>query len=202
MVPSLRYPISICLILMVCPSFAQVSEAEGLAIQAALAKLNRFEVSFKQETYSDFFDPTLAEGTLKVARPGKMRMDYRVGERKALIWDGTTCYEYDSLADSESRTAQEEVKDQPLVRLLLYGDQVSHHFLVTRETVGPGSGKRYLLRPRDGAEYQITIEFDPTWTPTFLDIYFDDGEGTRLWFGDMNTDPKFGDDLFVVPPPG
>ena len=181
------------------PAMAQISQEKLTCLQRAIEELGSFETQFKQETYSDFFDPTLATGVLQVHRPGKMRMDYLEGERKHVIWDGTTCYERDEMADSESRTLQDEIKDEPLVRLLLYGEELQSFFMVRNgkslET------KSYQLTPRNGDAYTLYIELNNNCEPTFLDIQFEDGEGTRLWFREIKPKTEFPADTFVVPKP-
>ncbi len=193
-----RFCLLACVFLFTCSvSLAQVTPQKLACLTQALADLNRFETHFKQETYSDFFDPTLAMGLLKVARPGKMRMDYLEGERKSMIWDGETCYERDDMADTATRTPQEEIKDQPLVRLLLYGESLTTHFQVRN---GKSlEAKSYQLIPRGGGEYIIYIELDQQCRPMFLDIQFEDGEGTRFWFKDITKKDGFPDDTFVIP---
>jgi len=108
----------------------QTGTEDSRNVVAALKKLTRVQVDFRQETYSDFLDETFASGTLKIARPGKLRMTYTRGERKDFICDGETYYEKDVMADSESRVPFEDLKGEPLVRLLLFGDNPEQHFLI------------------------------------------------------------------------
>jgi len=167
---------------------------------AGLQRLDRFKAAFTQETYSEFFDETVASGTLMVNRPGKMRMDYQKGEQKLFIWDGETCYERDLMADIESWTPQEEVKDEPLVQILLYGSEVDRLFLIDRYR--RNDRDVYRLRPRDGEPYQIELMFDEDWRPTFLEVFGEDGEGTRVWLEEIELNPDFEPDLFEVPSKG
>ena len=163
----------------------------------ALSRLNRFQVHFRQETYSDFFDETLAEGTLWVARPGKMRMDYLKGEHKTIVWDGETCFEKDFLGDTETRAPQVEVRDEPLVQLLLYGSKVDEHFLVDR--VHEDDREVFRLRPRRGKGYHVEIVFTADWLPAFVEVIGEDGEGTRLWFDNYTLDPAIPLETFRIP---
>ncbi|CAM2008920.1 LolA family protein [Acanthopleuribacter pedis] len=176
---------------------AQVSPKKMQCLQQALSELNRFETEFKQETYSDFFDPTLATGMLKVERPGKMRMDYRQGERKHVIWDGVTCYERDEMADTETRTPQSDIQSQPLVRLLLYGEKLTTYFIVRNGN--SLDSKSYQLAPRGGGDYLIELELGADCRPKYLDILFEDGEGTRFWFKQIEKRDSFPATTFVVP---
>ena len=163
----------------------------------AFKKLDRFEVRFKQVTYSDFFDDSTSEGFLQVARPGKMRMEYQKGDRKTIIWDGVTAYEYDQLADEEARQSQDELKGEPLVRILLYGEELTRDFLIDR--IRDEAGDIFRLRPRDETQnYHIEMQFDENWMPREIEVFEDDG-GTRLSFKEINLKPAFSDSTFKTP---
>ncbi len=178
----------------------QLEPAVKAQVIGALRNLDRFEADFEQETYSDFFDETVATGVIKVDRPGKMRMEYRKGERKVFIWDGQTCYERDFMADTETRAPQEDVKQEPMVQILLYGSDVDRLFLIDRRQ--QGGQDIFRLRPRNGDSYQVEVMFDPSWLPVYLEVFGEDGDGTRIWLKNHRLDPVFSEDVFTPPPAG
>ena len=177
----------------------QLEPAETELLTRALAKLERFRVGFRQETYSDFFDETFASGTLSIQRPGRMRMEYEEGEEILRIWDGSTAYEHDRASGSESRLEQDELVDEPVVRLLLYGSEITRLFLLDRfERDGE---MIYRFRPRAGEEdYALEVRFDNHWLPREIEVISADGEGTRFTFSDYDLAPVFDATTFTVPP--
>ena len=189
--------------------FAAATLSRGIAAQLdpgvkakllqGFARLSRFQASFRQETYSDYFEDSRAEGEIRVARPGKLRLDYLKGDRKLVIWDGQTCYERDVLADTESRTDQEEVRQDPLVRLLLYGSDLERLFLIDRYR--RDETEVFRLRPRDRDDYALEVVFGEDWLPLQVEVLTEDGEGTRFFFSDYRLDPHFKDATFVIPEP-
>lgn len=167
-------------------------------ILSALSNMSRFQVHFRQETYSDFFDPTVAKGTLIIQRPGKMRMEYTKGEQRIIIWDGQTTYERDILADTEERLEQKEIKDEPLVRLLLYGDNLKNYFLMDRVKDQKGDDL-FRLRPRSHNDYIVEIRFDEAYHPIYINVLGEDGEGTRFWFDSFQAETEITADTFSIP---
>ena len=178
----------------------QVEPLTEAAVVEAFAKLSRFQVVFQQETYSDFFDETLASGVLSVSRPGKMRMAYQKGERKLIIWDGSVCYEYDALADVESRRDQKELSREPLVQLLLYGANLKDFFLIDR--FANGEQEIFRLRPHKEDGYHIEVVFNSLRLPVVVEVVGEDGEGTRFQFEEFQLDPDFDDFAFAIPEQG
>ena len=175
----------------------QVDPALKASVIDAMARLNQFQVEFRQETYSDFLDDTVASGILRIQRPGKMRMDYVKGEEKVFICDGVIWYERDIMADTVSRLDQSEFKKEPLVQLLLYGADLEKSFLLDR--IRDQAGDVYRLRPRDDPSYHIEVVFNEQWLPVNLEVVGADGEGSRFTFSNHQLHPQFNADLFVVP---
>lgn len=183
---------------LICMIAYQMEPSAKRAVIEAFRKLDRFEVRFEQEIYSDFFDPSRVEGYLLVERPGRMRMEYQKGDKKSFIWDGTTCYEKDMLADTETRTSQKDFLGEPLVQLLLYGSDVDSLFIIDREK--DEHGEVYRFQPRGSEPYQIRVIFDKNWLPKSLEIMGEDGEGSKIRFREFNLKPDFSSTAFVVPP--
>jgi len=177
----------------------QLDPAVAEAMTRALGDLQSFRVSFEQTTYSDFFDDTRAAGTISIDRPGRMRMVYSEGEEIVRIWDGTTAYEHDRAAANETRVPQEELSDEPIVRLLLYGSELTSLFLVDR--IKRDGADVFRFRPRDNDQgYFIEVRFDEQWLPRELEVIGEDGEGSRFRFIDYDLSPTFSPDTFAVPP--
>lgn len=163
----------------------------------SLARLNLFEVNFSQQTYSDFLEDTIAEGQLLIKRPGHMRMEYLKGDRKLLIWDGTTAYEKDHLADTESHQEFSKFRDEPLVQILLYGTNLLDHFLIDRIQVA--DREVFRLRPRNAGDYEVMLELDSQNLPSLLEVVGSDGEGTRFHFSRYNLKPNVSKETFQIP---
>lgn len=176
----------------------QVAAPNRAQVIEALRALQQIEVHFRQETYSDFLDETVAEGTLKIARPGKLRMTYTKGEQKEFVCDGKTYWEFDRLADSESRVPLSDLEHEPLVRLLLFGDNLEAHFKL--EHFRNARGAAWRLRPLKEEGYYLELNLDAQGRPSHLEVFGKDGEGTRFYFSQWNTRPKFAPNDFVVPP--
>lgn len=175
-----------------------LAEPNRARVIEALKALDRVQVDFHQETYSDFLDETAADGVLKIARPGKLHMRYTKGENKEFICDGIVYYEYDRLADSESRVPISDLESEPLVRLLLFGDNLERHFKL--EHTRDAKGDIWRLRPIKDSSYYLELSFDDQWLPRNLEVFGKDGEGTRFQFSHWVLKPSFDARTFVVPP--
>ena len=177
----------------------QVDIATRDAVVQSFARLDQFQVDFVQESFSDFFEDSVSHGRLLIQRPGKLRMEYTRGDEKLIVWDGETCYEHDRLADTETHTQQQDVADEPLVQLLLYGSNIVDLYLIDRLSFETGDVFRF--RPRQDEDYEIAVRFTSEWLPREVTVRNDDGEGTRFLFSDYKLNPGFPQDTFVVPPP-
>jgi outer membrane lipoprotein-sorting protein len=127
-----------------------------------------------------------------------MRMLYSRGERKLLIADGSTYFEHDLLADTEARTPREEYRDEPLIRLLLYGESPEQLFLLDRYR--QDDREIFRFRPRDRDDYHIELTLGEDGLPNFLEVISQDGEGTRFFFETFDLNAQFPDDHFTIPP--
>lgn len=161
----------------------------------ALERLDRFCVTFEQETYSDFFDETLASGELCVSRPGRMKMTYTQGENKLIVCDGEHYIETDFQAETVTRLEQTEIMDEPLIRIFLYGAQIQDFFLIDRFEDESGATV-FRFRPRDASPFVFEITFDPAWLPKAVHVYSEEGDGSRFTFGAFDLNPHFSEDFF------
>ena len=185
------------MLVLVILSLLQLNSESKKSIEDALAQLKQFQVSFVQETYSDFFDPTTARGVLEISRPGKMKMAYLQGDHILRIWDGNTVFERDLLAASETRQPQREMTEEPMVRLLLYGENIDAIFSMERD---PEKGPRaFRFHPRHSDDFVVEMVFDQQWLPTSLEVIGEDGDGTRFTFSEFNLQPQFTEETFRIP---
>lgn len=185
-------------LLILCLLNPQLGPENEARLMEGLKKLGTFKLHFEQETYSDFLDSTVAEGELIVARPGKMRMTYKKGDQKLIIWDGQSTYEKDFMADTESRQPIGDIRQEPLVQILLYGSNLKDFFLIDRIDVD--GTKVFRLRPREESDYHVILELDSKDLPSILEVAGADGEGTRFHFTDIQLNPDLAGDAFRIPP--
>lgn len=111
----------------------------------------RLEARFTQESESAVFGKLKRAGTLRLAKGGRLRVEYRQG--LLLVADGRQFYQY----DPQARTAQKAdlrgaAKDAPLLAVLLDPGTLEQVFKV-REEAG-----RVLLEPRKAGLPKVTVE--------------------------------------------
>lgn len=90
-------------------------------IQGYYAGTRKLSAEFNQEyTATTFGRKSLSGGRLLVAKPGKMRWDYKTPEKKYFISDGTTLWVYEEAA---KQAYQQSLSDQilPVAVTFLYG---------------------------------------------------------------------------------
>jgi len=162
----------------------------------AIAGLDQFCVTFQQLTYSDFFDDTRASGQLCVSRPGRLKMAYTKGEKRTILCDGEIYLERDHLAETESRMTLEEIADQPLIRVFLFGRRIDQYFTIER--FREEGQDVFRFRPRDSTELTFLLVFDDDWKPTRLEVQSPDGEGTQFRFGRFDPEPEFPEGFFDI----
>lgn len=167
---------------------------------ARLTKLERFQAQFEQETYSDFFDAVHAKGLIQIERPGHLRMEYREGENKTVICDGSTFYEFDADAETETRLAQGDFENEPLIRIFLYGQNIEEVFMIDR-VQDSEKGELFRFRPRGQDDYSFTLRFNEQGLPQEVTVENPDGEGTHFAFSQWDLKPSFKPDTFKIPAP-
>lgn len=178
---------------------AQLDPDIHAEILQGIASLKSFRVEFTQETYSDYFESTLAAGSLAIQRPGRMRLEYTRGERRLAICDGQVFTEYDYDAETLSQAQQEDLDTEPLVRIFLYGDDIEAFFLLDRYT-GDDGVEHYRMRPRNRTSYTLEVDFDSAWRPRVLHVIGEEGDGTLFTFSHYEMKPEFATDTFEMPP--
>jgi len=153
-----------------------------------------FSSHFEQVTESAFLEPTRSSGELQVFQPGKFRMTYLKGEEKFIVCDGKICFEQDLLAETKTRTPLKDIAEEPLARILIFGDQIQDFFLIDRI-----SEMTFRLRPRNEDAYHIEIVFAPHWQLRSIAYISNEGESTTLHLSNYQKVTDFPKNTFQVP---
>jgi outer membrane lipoprotein-sorting protein len=130
-----------------------LAAAETPAWWKAFTGAPRMEAGFRQESDSAVFGKLTRTGTLRLAKGGRLRVEYRKG--LLLVADGRTLVQY----DAEARTAQKvdlrsASKDAPLLVVLLDPGALDQVF-----TVKPGAtAEAFALEPRKPGLPRVTLE--------------------------------------------
>ncbi len=176
-------------------------------IQRYYGKRRDFSATFAQRyTYAALGRTEEKSGTVQVKRPGLLRWEYLVPDKKLLILDGKSFWQW--VPDDNQVTVKRD----------LHGEQLSAAFtflwgkgdLLTEFTPravslpdGLPSGDAIELVPKkDGGSVQ-KILFCVDKSGRVLASQVTDGQGNenRLVFGDAKIDQKLGDALFQFTPP-
>lgn len=132
---------------------AGLAAAEPPAWWKAFTALPRMEARFVQESESSVFGAIRRTGTLKLAKGGKLRVEYDKG--LVAVSDGRTLVQYDPGA----RTAQKvdlrgAAKETPLLWILADPGALDQVFTLQPGKV-PGS---FVLEPRKAGLPSVTLE--------------------------------------------
>jgi len=160
--------------------------------------LNAYETEFTQITESPFLETTRAKGSLSVQQPGKFKMVYVEGEEKLVVSDGELCREVDYLAETHSDTQVEEIRNEPLIRALVFGEDLRQHFLVDRIKTEDGT-ETFRLRPREDDSYHLEMRFQENWVPLSIEYISSEGEKTRFLFSAFSKEVSFPEGYFSIP---
>jgi outer membrane lipoprotein-sorting protein len=166
-----------------------------------LKRLECYQVAFSQVTESDFFDAVHAEGHMWVRRPGRLRMEYQKGERKLVLCDGHTFYEYDFDGETELRVGEDDFAQEPLVRIFLLGQDFEANFIVDRQMDEQGR-EWFRFQPRNHDDFSFTMRFDEKNFPIEVTLTQVDGASTSFHFSDWKILPALDEGLFLLPQPG
>ncbi len=126
--------------------------AEPPAWWKAFTGAPRMQAGFVQESDSAVFGKLKRTGVLRLAKGGRLRVEYQKG--LLLVADGRKLIQY----DPEARTAQKvdlrsASKDAPLLWVLLDPAALDQVF-----TVKAGSGESFTLEPRKPGLPKVTLE--------------------------------------------
>lgn len=136
----MRVPaLSLALLAGALPAFSQALPAWWKAFTAA----PRLETAFRQESESAVFGKLEKRGKLRLAKGGRIRVEYQKG--LLLVCDGKAFVQYDAQARTASKVdLQSAAKEAPLLQVLLDPGSLEQVF-----TVKPGQGPDALvLEPR------------------------------------------------------
>lgn len=179
----------------------QLEPAALSRLRENLDRLQCYQVAFAQTTESDFFDTVRAEGLMWVFRPGRLRMEYQRGERKLVLCDGHTFYEYDYDGESELRVEESDFRQEPLVRLFLLGQDFETSFMVDR-LLDEKNRELFRFQPRSQDDFSFTMRFDERNFPVEVTLTQVDGASTSFHFRQWKILPSLEEKLFLVPEPG
>ena len=160
---------------------------------------NQFSATFSQVTESPFLETTRSSGVLSISRPGKFKMEYLSGEEKRVLCDGITYFEEDLLAETQSRTPLKDIEGEPLIRILVFGEDLQTYFLVDRTKLDDGTDV-FRLRPRNDTAYYLEMTFDCKWFPTSIAFISSEGERTQLFLSEFTLVDSFPAEWFKIPP--
>jgi len=184
-------------------SLACSAQADALAnFLARLQQLQSLEADFTQVT-RDNTGRTLQQlnGTLTVAKPGKMRWQTAAPYEQLVVSDGELVWIYDM--DLEQVTIRNmDLRVQETPALLLSGDsaQVGQNFTVAESVQGDFS--RYQLIPKDRSQLFEKLEFQYQQQQLeSMRIYDAAGQITEIVFARIKTNKPTDHQAFIFDVP-
>lgn len=184
-------------------SLALSAQADALAnFLARLQQLQSLEADFTQVT-RDNAGRTLQQlnGTLTVAKPGKMRWQTAAPYEQLVVSDGELVWIYDM--DLEQVTIRNmDLRVQETPALLLSGDsaQVGQNFTVAESLQGDFS--RYQLTPKDRSQLFEKLEFQYQQQQLeSMRIYDAAGQITEIVFARIKTNQPTDRQAFIFDVP-
>lgn len=184
-------------------SLALSVQADALAnFLARLQQLQSLEADFTQVT-RDNAGRTLQQlnGTLTVAKPGKMRWQTAAPYEQLVVSDGELVWIYDM--DLEQVTIRNmDLRVQETPALLLSGDsaQVGQNFTVAESVQGDFS--RYQLTPKDRSQLFEKLEFQYQQQQLeSMRIYDTAGQITEIVFARIKTNKPTDHQAFIFDVP-
>lgn len=184
-------------------SLALSAQADALAnFLARLQQLQSLEADFTQVT-RDNAGRTLQQlnGTLTVAKPGKMRWQTAAPYEQLVVSDGELVWIYDM--DLEQVTIRNmDLRVQETPALLLSGDsaQVGQNFTVAESLQGDFS--RYQLTPKDRSQLFEKLEFQYQQQQLeSMRIYDAAGQITEIVFARIKTNKPTDHQVFIFDVP-
>src|SRR5215470_12144286 len=179
-------------------------------VQAYYADTQKLEADFRQEyTNTTFGRTSQSDGKVYIAKPGKMRWDYKKPELKWFISDGTTLWVFEKAAN---QAFQQSLKDQilPVAVTFLYGQgDLAAEFNAALDP-GKYGGKDDLvvkLTPKKPeAQYKnLWLVVDPEDFHVRESVILEASDNVNhfTFFNiKQNAQTKVRDDLFKFIPPG
>jgi outer membrane lipoprotein carrier protein len=175
------------------------SSAEDLArrVEARHRTVRDMTARFVQTYRSGLVGRELVErGTLALKRPGRMRWEYRIPERKTFVSDGRSYYFY--VPADRQVIVREQAGDRSVTTLLLTGQaDILAEFTVELEQP-PGPGQRLRLTPRrpDAEVDQVILEIDTQDRIHAIRVRDAQGSESRFEFDGIRENVGLQDKLF------
>ena len=130
----------------------QAGAAEAPAWWRAFIEAPRLETRFRQESESAVFGNLVRTGELRLARGGRLRVEYQKG--LLLVADGATLVQYDATARTAQRVDLRRAgRDAPLLMVLLDPGSMGEVF-----DARPGPAGGLTLEPRKPGLPKVTVE--------------------------------------------
>ncbi|GIX33632.1 MAG: outer-membrane lipoprotein carrier protein [Lysobacterales bacterium] len=143
-----------------------------------------------------------AEGDLLLARPNRMRIEYREPFAQLIIADGRELWVYDPELEQVTVRRQPEADPGSPLLALVQPDRIEEVFRIEERPGPPGSAWLRLIprQPTEGMEYAELLLIEGS----LRAMHLIDGLGQRneYAFSNWQRDPPFSEAefLFVVPP--
>ncbi len=197
---------SLALLLAAAPlSSTRVGDTERVlaAVQRRHAAVRDFQARFVQTYRSGALAREMVEsGTVQFKRPGRMRWEYRLPEKKLFVSDGQRLYFYVP-ADRQVVVKRQGGAQTLAYRLLSAESDLDREFTATLESETP-AGARLRLVPRtpDPDVERVLIEADASYAITAIEIHDVQGNVSRFRFEDVKENRGLADRVFhfQVPP--
>jgi outer membrane lipoprotein carrier protein len=173
------------------------------AVQRHHAALRDFQARFVQTYRSGALAREIVEsGAVRFKRPGRMRWEYRVPEKKLFVSDGRRLYFY--VPAERQVVVRKQGGTQTLAfRLLAAETDLAREFIATMESEAPGATRlRLVPRTPDADVEHILIEIDGTFAINGIEIHDVQGNVSRFRFEDVKENRGLADRVFhfEVPP--
>jgi outer membrane lipoprotein carrier protein len=158
-------------------------------LTAKVVQKNRLVTIGKTQTF---------EGTLRIRKPGRLRIDYTNGQQ--IVIDGSAAWFYSKKSEQAfKRTFTDFEQANIPVAFLLGASSIRDDFAVTPS----GAGSSLDLTPKKpGASMKkLILNVDQAGRITAMTIHDKSGNRTEITFSDIQEDTGLGDDLFKFTPP-
>lgn len=193
------------LALLTTQSAGQAAEDPVARVQEWLDSWTRLSGRFEQTLSSPTLPSTQVEaGRFQVARPGRMRWDFREPERKLAVSDGVHTWLYVPADRQVVRGRLEDLRDGAISLLLGGTQRLTEAFLVVRASAGDGE-IRLTLHPRRDSPFISEVDLqaeERSGAVRALSVTDASGNLVAYQFWDIVLDPDLDEKLFhfQVPP--
>lgn len=195
-----RLVLAVVLALIVAPAPAGTPDMAG-RVQAWLDSWSRLSGRFEQRLHAPTLPSEQVEsGRFYIARPGRMRWDYRHPERKLAITDGVQTWLYVPSDRQVIRGSVDQLRRDSAVSLLLSGTLRLDEAFDIQSLPADDTSMWLELTPRDASDAIQNIRLRAELqTGRILGFEVTDPAGHRVtWsFHDVRLDPDIDDDLFT-----